>query len=663
MPEQILPEKAVQQIEGIIARLMGAFDYLNTDVQAQINELYLRMRDEYAAALFDYARASAVARFLGAIAELPFVQELVGEQIEATKGRVMRGGAASSDPALLEHLPPRLDAPRHAAAPPAMPQPFAPTPTTRSDDQLDAALPPTTRSDDQLDAVAPAPSTLARYPDLEYPPEVVVNQRTSLCVALLIEQVDQSDAAFGTLTIEDTADGALLPQLEIVVRARGFDIEGSNTQLLDVARDEDSDVRFVLIPRSLGPQSIRVDFYQQGRRIGTVRKQTNIVQQPSGEAVAAPSDGVETLELTSAAVIAPDLELCVETDPSDNRLLYFSLHSTTESIDYHHARMGSVRLQGPPLERMQHVYSELSKLAADRAALPDDSTYQRNRLASIGRALWDELFSDQLKAAYWEFRGKIKTLLITSDEPWIPWEMVKPYRYDANNARLDEPFLCEQFNVARWLSGPGPADRVPVSNVRPVAPLTVNLPSVQAELGYLQNIEQLRAGLFADPPYNDRNRVIDLWENGSFSVLHFAAHGAFDAQMPDNSGIGLTGGPLRPSDLFGRFGGPRSRPLVFINACHGARAEYAFTGLGGWADRLVRQSRVGAFIGAAWEVNDRLALLFAETFYKALLHDGKPLGESFRIARATIRDADSANSTWLAYVLYADPGACALVAR
>jgi CHAT domain-containing protein len=155
--------------------------------------------------------------------------------------------------------------------------------------------------------------------------------------------------------------------------------------------------------------------------------------------------------------------------------------------------------------------------------------------------------------------------------------------------------------------------------------------------------------------------VIDLFERGVFNVLHFAAHGSFDAQMPDNSAISLTGGPLRPSDLIARFGGPRARPLIFINACHGARAEFAFTGLGGWADRLVRQSRVGAFVGAAWEVNDRLALLFAETFYTALLRDRKSIGESFRIARQQTRDAEPSNSTWLAYVLYADPSACVVV--
>lgn len=501
---------------------------------------------------------------------------------------------------------------------------------------------------------------LTRYPEIEYPSEVALGLRTSLLVALLREPVEPPTIA--PLQIADVGPAERLPQLEVVLRARGFDIQPSNTQLLDVVRDDDAELRFVLIPRQLGSQTIRVDFYQDGRRIGTVRQQTTVVEQ---FALAGPSQPVrsevEPLDLVRSRAVAPDLELCVETDPDDALRLYFSLHSTIEGIDYHHARMGSVRLQGPPLERMQAVYAELSGLAGRLPSTEEEIAYQRRRLARLGNQLWEELFSPELKAAYWHFKDRVRTLLITSDEPWMPWEIVRPFAFDQHNTRVDEPHLCERFVVARWLSGNGPADRMLLRRVRPVAPATVNLAAVQAELAYLRRISELRIGLVSDDPYSERSRVIDLFEQGDFSLLHVAAHGNFDAQIPDNSSISLTGGVLRPSDLLARFGGSRVRPLIFINACHGARAEFAFTGLGGWADRLVRQLRVGAFIGAAWEVNDRLALLFAETFYTALLRDQQSIGESFQVARQRIRDAEPSNSTWLAYVLYADPSATATI--
>ncbi len=85
--------------------------------------------------------------------------------------------------------------------------------------------------------------------------------------------------------------------------------------------------------------------------------------------------------------------------------------------------------------------------------------------------------------------------------------------------------------------------------------------------------------------------------------------------------------------------------------------EFSFTGLGGWADRLVKHACVGAFVGAMWEVNDALALQFARRFYTALLQDNATIAEAFRLAREEIRQAAPYNSTWLAYVLYADPEA------
>ena len=95
--------------------------------------------------------------------------------------------------------------------------------------------------------------------------------------------------------------------------------------------------------------------------------------------------------------------------------------------------------------------------------------------------------------------------------------------------------------------------------------------------------------------------------------------------------------------------------MIFINACEGAQMEFGFAGLGGWADRLVNVSHVGAFIGAMWEVNDTIALNFARFFYTALLRDKQPIAQAFRLARESIKDDDPSNSTWLAYVLYADP--------
>jgi hypothetical protein len=283
-------------------------------------------------------------------------------------------------------------------------------------------------------------------------------------------------------------------------------------------------------------------------------------------------------------------------------------------------------------------------------------TRAENRLKSVGNQLWDELIPDELKQQYWQFKTKIKSLLITSDEPWIPWEIIKPYRFN-NGKEEQDPFWCEQFAISRWLSGCGTADELPTQLLIPVAPAIVNLPSVAAEVTFLGQLERLYPGIQAIAPINNSIALTEYLEEPHFSILHFACHGGFDSTLPNDSAIQLAANDwLRPSDIRLHIEPPSSRPLVFINACHGGRLGFSFTGLGGWAERLVK-ARVGAFVGAMWEVNDTLALEFAKHFYQALLQDKQTIAEAFRLAREAIRQQAPYNSTWLAYSLYADPEA------
>ena len=38
-----------------------------------------------------------------------------------------------------------------------------------------------------------------------------------------------------------------------------------------------------------------------------------------------------------------------------------------------------------------------------------------------------------------------------SDEPWIPWELIKPYDDEPGQELIDHDFLCMQFDFARWV--------------------------------------------------------------------------------------------------------------------------------------------------------------------------------------------------------------------
>ena len=496
-------------------------------------------------------------------------------------------------------------------------------------------------------------SPLLRYPNLDCPDKVILDQRFSLTIELLLDKPEgQPEPLYGVLNVEDTATHKL-PEVEVVLSHTGFDLEGSNTLNMEVNRDDDSSVRFVLIPRKLGQQKIKVQFYQNGKPSGKAVRNILVSEQPVSSEVSQPEQPSE-IELRTTLTIPPqDLELYIDL-ANDSRTLSFSLHSVKQEIDYHRTKLGQVILQGSPLEKMQSVYKEMTQLAQKIPATAEDRTWAEHRLEAVGNELWDELIPDPLKQEYWKFKSRVKSVLMTSEEPWIPWEMLKPYRENDDGVQENDLFWCQRFAISRWLSGAGTADELDIRTARSIAPSQVNLPSVKEEVDFMDQLSGLRASVTPLASFSSRMQVLDSLKNEDLSVLHFACHGMFDSTSPNDSAIKLSDGDLRPSDIRVRFGGRRQRPLIFINACHGGRAEFGFTGMGGWAERMVN-ARAGAFIGAMWEVSDKLALQFAKTFYIALLQENKTIAESFRQAREEIRQLAPYNSTWLAYTLYADP--------
>jgi hypothetical protein len=146
-----------------------------------------------------------------------------------------------------------------------------------------------------------------------------------------------------------------------------------------------------------------------------------------------------------------DLNLNVQLISSGNEhSLLFSLFSSRGLIRYNNKKFGKVTFTEEPKEKMQEIYDELSKMAREDLS-SDEQADAELRLCSIGNDLWETVIPKELKDEYWHFSSRVRSLLITSDEPWIPWEIIKPY----NDNHDDEPFWCQKFAVSRWLSESG----------------------------------------------------------------------------------------------------------------------------------------------------------------------------------------------------------------
>jgi hypothetical protein len=89
-------------------------------------------------------------------------------------------------------------------------------------------------------------------------------------------------------------------------------------------------------------------------------------------------------------------------------------------------------------------------------------------LCDVGHQLYDQLLPQALQDLAWTFcqRG-VQTVLVLSDEPHIPWELIKPYRVDPATGAFEAEgdFWGEAFALTHWLRGRPP---VPLFSVRRV---------------------------------------------------------------------------------------------------------------------------------------------------------------------------------------------------
>lgn len=493
------------------------------------------------------------------------------------------------------------------------------------------------------------PPTVTRYTDIYAPARVAVGERFPIIVGLTRSPADGEEVA--------AIQAQLNELLRVVLTPRGPEVLGEAAKTLRVQEGESEPVVFYLRAVHIGAQAVLIDFYSQSHLLASV---THTLTAAEAGAVSAPGKvAAQPLDLGGYRAPYPDLVLRVCT--KDNRLTY-TLHygNTDERIIE-----GGV-LRADPEQYRYQIIGEIENLArgldVDGRPLaggkaPTPQEFFR-RLEKIGQRLYNELFNEEMRREYRErIRRRVHTLEIVSDEPWIPWELVKPF-----DDGVDDDFLCLQYDFSRWVSGGrAPADEIEVDSLACVAPTDSGLSWAQEEQEFVRAL----AGPFglADRSTEEARRdLVEALLEGDQPVKlwHFAGHGNYDRDAPGNSPLLLQCEQrLRPNDLVGRAQARlrADRPLVFLNACRAGLAGLALTGMGGWAKVLVQDCRVGALVAPLWSVSDEPACRFTQAFYRASREAGMTLAAALRKAREETRAAYPQDPTWLAYSLYAHPNA------
>lgn len=368
--------------------------------------------------------------------------------------------------------------------------------------------------------------------------------------------------------------------------------------------------------------------------------------------------------MTAHDVPPPDLEMRVSTTSESGRTrLTYTLHSPNGKVPFSHREIAGPALAGSPEDLQRRLLHKIEQLGLRQDV--DGSGLLRveldRKLKGLGRDLWRELFPAEIRHTYREIlRSSVRSWMIVSDEPWIPWELVKPYDDSRPEEILDDEFLALRFELTRWLAG----DKTPAHHiaVRSLAVFrTADLPHSELEREVLMGIVRSRPALRdATPPRaGSASGLLRFLETGDAGLLHFIGHGTHDVAQADESGIPFPDrSVLRPTDLEGppatRVG--RIRPLVFQNSCWAGQQGWSFTLLGGWAARWVKVCGCGAFVAPLWPSRDKTALSFARTFYKAL-EQGATLGRAALEARQQVARERPGDPSALAYTVYGHPNA------
>ena len=280
-------------------------------------------------------------------------------------------------------------------------------------------------------------------------------------------------------------------------------------------------------------------------------------------------------------------------------------------------------------------------------------------LKKIGRALFDQLLSEGVKARLGE--EDIQNLSILMDEALIPipWEILHDGR----------EFLALKFNVGRSIRTKHPSfAAIPRMPELPLKLLVLadpvgDLPEARTEaFNIRQSLEQKEKLFVVTTKIKHISTDYVVKHIRDYDILHLAGHNEYNYDEPVKSGWKLDDGVLRAVDIIQMRGGAPLPLLVFANTCQTAGVlppkmviadtERAFCSIA----NAFLYTGVKHFLGTLMEIPDQAAVEFSREFYLQV-SIGKTVGAAVREARLKLLQKQGEDTVlWATYLLYGDPG-------
>jgi hypothetical protein len=248
-------------------------------------------------------------------------------------------------------------------------------------------------------------------------------------------------------------------------------------------------------------------------------------------------------------------------------------------------------------------------------------------------------------------------ILVISEEPYIPWELMVPQRRLPNGKFETRAPLGVEFCVGRWitdkyLSPPQKIGFPQVSVIAPDYPVGRQLKYSAAEVATIkkcfESVDKISPALVKN--------IDDVLAQKGAALLHFVCHGK--AGIPQSISLDQDQEQLSSWDIRALNGFlssfEKAKTFVFLNACEVGRVAPEIVGIGGFGNAFASIGASGV-VAPLWSVDDSIAHQVAELFYtRVIARPTIPFAEILRDIRAKAY-AENGEDTWAAYCFYGDP--------
>ena len=495
-------------------------------------------------------------------------------------------------------------------------------------------------------------------------------------IEIIIKETDKEDNLL-PISSSHESNKRITFQITIDFDIHAFEIDGNEfSQEIEVpTENKDSDpVIFLLKAKKEGQHQINVKFYQKWQFIKRIPISVKVISESlkSNDEVI-PHALYPSIPISSFPEASVTMFILEKSLESKNIYQVSLLLSLPSNHDYTIIPEPIKFRMDNPEYTCNSFFSELNGLSNRQDA--------HNLIMGEGRFYFRNFFPEELQFMYFQLRENIKSIRLISEEPYIPWEIARPWTQNIS----DTYYLCERYSFSRWITkrknsnlnkvfetakgiawDPGEQKEVlskrKFEKIVVVVPKNIDLIHAKEEAEWIDDFfKQKGINVIKVSKRDDFERVL---KEPDIDLLHISTHGGHEKLASGQSYIQLEDNRFERRNFSGdvtRFASNNS--VIIMNSCESSKQGISLTSIDSWARDFITFG-ASIFIGSLWKVDSEIALRFTQGLYTSL-EEGNPIGEAVREARIKCRHhcsekCDSQcvkreDPSWLSYQLYEHP--------